>query len=108
MGDLKSNNGGCAVAVSDQIDLERGDARLYERGLTVAHSSDGEGLPDVGQSVGLGDGRMLYVGERPGRPGWCICIYGQSEAIDIAEGLPAWPSDTATDLITVVAAAINK
>ncbi|MEM1344816.1 MAG: hypothetical protein AAGI34_09585 [Pseudomonadota bacterium] len=93
--------------MTDQIALSANDTRLYQRGLTAAHSSDDDGMCDLGASVGLGNGNMLYVGERPGRDGWCICVYRQSETISIAEGLEGEQREAAMDLIDEVAAAIN-
>ena len=88
-----------------QITLSSDDARLYERGMTVAHSTDGDGIPDVGKSIGLGSGRMLYVGERPGEPGWCLCVYSESEpTIDIASNIDF---DGACDLVDLIAGAIR-
>ena len=82
------------------------DEQLYQRGALVAHSSDGGGLPDVGISVGLGGGRMLYAGERPGQPGWSICLYpAEGEATDIAAGVDA---EGAASLIEAVAAALSR
>lgn len=78
---------------------------LYERGRIVAHSSDEDGGPDVGESIGLG-GKMLYVGERPGqRAGWSICIYPEAgDAIDIADGVDP---DRARDLIAEISTVLS-
>ena len=46
-----------------------------ERGEVTWHSSDGDSGPDVGLSMGLGDGKLLWVGEVPDRDGWCLAIY---------------------------------
>ena len=90
----------------DQIILNDSSPRLYERGLLVAHSSDDEGSPDVGISVGLGAGQMLYAGERPGKPGWSICIYPASgDATDIAVDVDA---GEAVLMIEAVAGAICR
>lgn len=97
------------MAETEQIVLTEDDPRLYERGVSVAHSSDGEGYPDCGKSVGLGDGSMLFVGERPGYEGWSLCIYTQNDGVrDIADGLPAGPFTAAADLVDWVAGALNK
>lgn len=86
--------------------ITESDDRMYERGVTVAHSSDVGGYPDVGKSVGLGSDRMLYAGERPNFVGWCLCIYPKAgEAIDIAVDID---QDGASDLIDMVSAAINS
>ena len=92
----------------DQITLELGDPRLYERGMSVAHSSDDGGLPDIGKSVGLG-GAMLYAGERPGKPGWCLSIYfPEDDILEIAEGLPSGSFSAAADLVDLVAMSLCK
>jgi hypothetical protein len=46
-----------------------------ERGVVTWHSSDEDSGPDVGLSIGLGDGKLLWVGEVPDRDGWCLAIY---------------------------------
>lgn len=46
-----------------------------ERGVVTWHSSDPDGGPDVGLSLGLGDGKLLWVGEVPDRNGWGLAIY---------------------------------
>lgn len=45
-----------------------------ERGAVTWHSSDEDSGPDVGLSMGLGDGKLLWVGEVPDRNGWCLAI----------------------------------
>ena len=57
----------------------KNEAKMYEKGSYVWHSSDGDG-PDVGVSLGIGNGRMIYVGEIPGAGGCALKIYGQSDA----------------------------
>lgn len=62
---------------------------MYDLGIPVAHSSDPDGVPDVGISLGLG-GSMLYVGDAPGvaHKGWSIVIYpkhGDLEVIGFVE-----------------------
>lgn len=84
------------------------DSQLYERGRLVAHTSDDGGIPDVGLSVGLGDGKMLYAGERPSRLGWCLCIYSQTGTVGIAEGLASGPCSPAAELVEHLAAAFNR
>lgn len=64
----------------DQIDLSNDSKRMYEAGLVVAHSSDDSGLPDVGISVGLGDGLMLYAGEIPNPNSEGLVLYAQQES----------------------------
>jgi hypothetical protein len=44
-------------------------------GEVTWHSSDGDSGPDVGLSMGLGDGKLLYVGVLPDRDDWCLSIY---------------------------------
>ena len=50
------------------------DPRLYQRRSVVWHTSDEDCGPDVGISVGTGDG-MIYAGEFPGSVRWGLCIY---------------------------------
>lgn len=38
------------------------ESRLYDNGHVTWHSSDEDSGPDVGMTIGLGDGRMLWVG----------------------------------------------
>lgn len=72
--------------MAEQITLEDDDPRMYQRGMSVAHSCDEDGIPDVGLSIGLGGGAMLYLGEKPGKPAWCLCIYQKDgPTIEIAE-----------------------
>ena len=46
-----------------------------ERGVVTWHSSDEHSGPDVGLSMGLGDGKLLWLGELPCRDGWHLSIY---------------------------------
>lgn len=77
--------------------LTSDDPGLYERGNVVWHSSDEGGLPDVGISVGLGEGRMLYAGEvadatlaqagpdfTDSPSSWALVIFGQNSTNVIA------------------------
>lgn len=74
--------------MNDQVKLlDGGSPELYEAGVHVAHSSSGDGIGDVGVSVGLGHGLMLYVGEVPGKLGASLVIYGRSEKIELAEAV---------------------
>lgn len=94
--------------MDSQIVLSDGDKRMYERGLTVAHSSDDGGMPDIGSSIGLGRGAMLYLGERPGKDGWSLCIYQvDGPTIHIADGIDGGLSSDAMEGLDFIAAAIN-
>lgn len=65
------------------------DAPSSERGVVTWHSSDKDSGPDVGLSIGLGDGRVLYVGEvskdmadrsdAPDDFGWHLVLYPEAE-----------------------------
>ena len=92
--------------MNDQMVLDGNSKELYERGRLVAHSSDGDGMPDVGMSIGLGNGSMLYAGEAPGRSGWSLVIYNQHSHVDVATGI----TDTynAIEMIEQIAGSINK
>lgn len=46
-----------------------------ERGVVTWHCTAPDSGPDVGLSMGLGDGKLLWVGEVPDRDGWCLAIY---------------------------------
>lgn len=46
-----------------------------ERGAVTWHSSGPDEGPDVGLSLGLGNDRLLWVGELPDRDGWGLAIY---------------------------------
>ncbi len=60
------------------------------RGEVTWHSSDEDSGPDVGLSIGLGDGRVLYVGEvskdmadrsdAPDDLGWHLVLYPEAES----------------------------
>lgn len=92
--------------MTDQIALDSRDDRLYERGFSVAHSSADDGFPDVGKSIGLGDGRMVYCGERPGQDGWSLCIYSRTDpTINIASGVD---HDAAFEMIDLLGGALNQ
>lgn len=78
---------------------------MTARGNIAWHSSDDDGGPDVGISVGLGDGRMLYAGDVSGQLGpWSLCIYTTDGRIDI--GGPVDP-EAARDMIEAIAATIR-
>lgn len=59
-----------------------------EPGAVAWHSSDEGGGPDVGLSIGLGDGKLLWVGETPDHDGWRLAIYhpaGRGGREDLAQ-----------------------
>ena len=91
--------------MSDQITITSDSPRFYDLGMLVSHSSDEGGLPDVGISVGLGDGWMMFAGEVPGEPGWMLTLYGQAERRDIAHITDA---DAARSLIERIAGLLCK
>lgn len=79
------------------------EAELYAHGKVTWHSSDEDSGPDVGLSIGLGDGRMLWVGEVSkskiaeiegavelgGDGGWWIVVYGQNESTVVGKCVSA-------------------
>lgn len=69
---------------------------LMQRGNVAWHSSDEDGGPDVGISVGLG-AEMIYAGEVPGMTGpWSLVIYTGKDRRDIAQTVD---QEAARDLI---------
>lgn len=82
---------------------------MYERGKLVEHTSNPGGFPDVGISVGLGNGTMLYAGEIPGpkNRGWSISIYTKMGRIDIASDINN-DKQQAVDFIERISGAINQ
>lgn len=57
------------VDTTDQQAVTVAQEAMTRPGYVVWHSSEEDGGPDVGITVGLGDGKMLWVGERTGREG---------------------------------------
>ena len=49
--------------------------QLYENGLTTWHSSEEDGGPDVGLSLGLGGLVSLFVGDMPGKKSWHMALF---------------------------------
>lgn len=94
------------------------DAHLYRCGRVVWHSSDDSGMPDVGMSVGLGDGRMLYAGEISDARhaetegasdigpalGWWVILYGQNKSTVVGRCVD---EETARALIEGIGAAVR-
>lgn len=80
--------------------------KMYERGVLTAHTSDEDsGIPDVGLSVGLGDGAMLYVGDIP-NPGGCgLKIYTQERSIEVADHIDF---DAGKEAVEMIAYALNR
>ena len=92
-----------------QVTLSSDSPQLYERGRLVAHSSDESGIADVGLSIGLGNGWMLFLGDCfPGSidSGWGLKLYGQTESHLIAEGIEGEKAEAARDMIERIAGAI--
>lgn len=56
--------------------IEAGDERLYDLGFIAALSSDGE-AQDLGETIGVGGGQMVCIGEV--LEGWGIKVYGKDE-----------------------------
>lgn len=63
--------------MSDLQTVDSGDSRLYELGFVAACSSDGESQ-DLGETIGIGGGQMIMIGELP--EGWGVKVYGQGDA----------------------------
>lgn len=94
--------------MDEQIVLGDNDKRMYQHGMSVAHSSDDGGCPDVGSSIGLGGGAMLYLGEVPKKPGWSLCIYRtDGPTIHIADGIDGGLACDALEGLEFISAAIN-
>ena len=95
--------------MTEQKQLVDGDVRMYDRGVKVSYSSCEDGTPDCGVSIGLGGGRMLYLGERPHKSGWTLCVYSVSgPTLDIAEGIDVGIGSDAMDAMDLIASTINK
>ncbi len=75
------------VQTMDSSDDTAMDGRtvMYDRGQVVWHTSEDGGLPDVGISVGLGEGAMLYAGDLAGSPGWSLAVFTQEERLLVAD-----------------------
>jgi hypothetical protein len=71
------------VTTSEQQAVPVEQETMAQPGFVVWHSSEEDGGPDVGITVGLGDGKMLWIGERSGREGngMGLLVYGD-QAID--------------------------
>lgn len=82
------------------------DAHMNKPGNVCWHSSEEDGGPDVGISVGLGGG-MLFVGEVPGLiGGWSMAYYPASgDRIDVADTVNA---DEAREVIEKIALVIQR
>ena len=87
---------------ADYVD---GRAVMYDRGVVVYHTSDEDGgSPDVGISVGLGGGVMLYAGEVQGPRKWSVVLYTLGGRIDVAECLDR---DAAVEMVKLLGAALR-
>jgi len=71
------------VTTSEQQAVPVAQKTMVQPGFVVWHSSEEVGGPDVGITVGLGDGKMLWIGERSGREadGMGLMVYSD-KAID--------------------------
>jgi hypothetical protein len=91
-----------------------------ERGKVTWHCSEEGGGPDVGVSLGLGDGRILWCGEitkhrhaEAGEEaaalgddfGWWLILYGKKESHVIAKCVNGY---VARDMLDVLAATMSK
>lgn len=88
--------------------LTSDDARLYHLGSLVAHSSEDGAGDDLGLSVGLGSGQMLYVGEVPEERGAspALVVYGRGGRPSFTIAAPV-DADAARDLIHAIRAAVK-
>lgn len=86
------------VATREQQAVPVAQEAMVQPGFVVWHSSEEDGGPDVGITVGLGDGKMLWIGERSGREGdgMGLLVYGD-QAIDANASLGEY--DEIRDLI---------
>jgi len=86
------------MTTTDQQAVTVAEETMTRPGYVVWHSSEEEGGPDVGITVGLGEGKMLWVGERSGREGDGIglLVYGD-KSIDANASLGEY--DEIRDLI---------
>jgi hypothetical protein len=91
---------------TDQVE-DGNDDRLYERGFVVAHCSDVGGIPDVGISVGLGGGKMLYVGDTAKSSGAGIRIWGKERGYEIIVG-QVEDFGAARDMVEEIGLALNN
>lgn len=96
------------------------DPRLTEAGFLCWHSSDPDGGPDVGISMGLGQGRMLWAGEisrsrhaEGGEEvaalgcdgGWWILLYGSLEVTIVGKAVDA---ESAREMIEAIGGAASR
>ncbi|NII59806.1 hypothetical protein [Sphingomonas aerolata] len=86
------------IDTTDQQAVKVAQETMTQPGYVVWHSSEEDGGPDVGITVGLGDGKMLWVGERSGREGdgMGLLVYGD-KSIDANASLGEY--DEIRDLI---------
>ena len=80
---------------------------LYKHGLLCAHSSGEDGIADVGLSVGLGDGRMLYVGDVAKASGVGIRVWDERQGKSIVVG-EVKDFYAAKEMVEAVAAALAR
>ncbi len=66
------------IDTTDQQAVTVAQETMTRPGYVVWHSSEEDGGPDVGLTIGLGGGKMLWAGERSGREGDGIglLVYG--------------------------------
>lgn len=86
-------------------DAPTAGAPSTERGAVTWYSSDEDSGPDVGLSMGLGNGEFLWVGELPGKSGWHLAIYHSTAGReDIAQFVDAETARTFFEALEKLAA----
>lgn len=92
---------------------------MTERGHVTWHSSEDDGPPDCGYSVGMGDGRMLYIGEMPSTSlnedpgaallgsdgGWWMVVYEKNRSRVIGKVVDQYAAD---ELVQLVCASLEN
>ena len=65
--------------------------QMSQPGRVTWHSSEEDGGPDVGLTVGLGDGKMLWIGERSSKEGdgMGLLVYSPDKIVENAS-LTEW------------------
>ena len=68
------------------------------------HISEPDVGPDVGLDVQVDDQHVLYAGEMPDSPGWCLALYTESSRTLIAEDVHTDAARRLIDVLSVVLA----
>lgn len=78
----------CGIVVTIPTDNPRADEGMLEAepGRVCWYSSEEDGWPDVGLTVGLGDGKVFWIGERTNSEGGGvgILIYEHGKMVENA------------------------